>query len=86
MNALADPDTFLSCDGRKNGQHRIFEDAAGIKILLGEAPVADPIGGEAVRSWDHLSREDQNCGSRMDRGISIRSRVAAGQRTHGGAY
>jgi len=48
-HALAETHTFLLSDGRQDAQHSILEDPAAVKVLLGEAAVADAILQQALQ-------------------------------------
>src|SRR5215831_3315256 len=48
MNTLAEPDALLFGDHGQDRQHRVFEDAHAVQVLLGEAAPVDAVLGEAL--------------------------------------
>ncbi len=46
--------TRLLGDRGNDGDHGVFEDPAGIKILLGETPVADAVGCEPIEMLERF--------------------------------
>src|SRR5262245_60832384 len=48
MHTLAEPDALLLGDHRQDREHRVFEDAHRIEILLGEGSPVNAVLGEAL--------------------------------------